>query len=128
MLTSFGAYRAAIPRDLVTQSTSFTAVSFETHPPHGLTYQDVVAAADVVISKPGYGIVSECIANNTALVYTSRGRFAEYDVFVAEMPRVLRCRFLSQDDLWRDAGTRRSRQSSRSRIHRSAGGSMAPTS
>jgi L-arabinokinase len=78
---------------------SFTAVSFETHPPHGLTYQDVVAAADVVISKPGYGIVSECIANNTALVYTSRGQFAEYDVFVAEMPRVLRCRFLSQDDL-----------------------------
>ena len=99
VLTSFGAYGAAIPRDLVTQSTSFTAVSFETHPPHGLSYQDVVAAADVVISKPGYGIVSECIANDTTLVYTSRGRFAEYDVFVAEMPRVLRCRFLSQGDL-----------------------------
>src|SRR4029077_6112677 len=77
VLTSFGAYGAAIPRDLVTKSTSFTAVSFERHPPHGLAYQDVVAAADVVISKPGYGIVSECIANNTALVYTSRGRFAE---------------------------------------------------
>jgi L-arabinokinase len=63
--------------------------------------------ADVVVTKPGYGIVSECIVNGAALVYTSRGRFAEYDVFVAEMPRVLRCRFIAQDDLlagrWSDA-------------------------
>jgi L-arabinokinase len=61
----------------------------------------------VVISKPGYGIVSECIANQTAMLYTSRGRFIEYDVFVAEMPRFLRCRFIPQDDLlagrWTDA-------------------------
>jgi UDP-N-acetylglucosamine:LPS N-acetylglucosamine transferase len=58
-----------------------------------------VAAADVVVSKPGYGIVSECVANGTALLYTSRGRFIDYDVFVAEMPRMLRCRFISQQDL-----------------------------
>jgi L-arabinokinase len=64
-----------------------------------LRYEDVVAAADVVLSKPGYGIVSECIANDTALLYTSRGRLAEYDVMVAEMPRLLRCRFLAPDDL-----------------------------
>jgi hypothetical protein len=43
--------------------------------------------------------VSECVAGNTPLLYTSRGRFAEYDVFVAEMPRVLRCGFIPQDDL-----------------------------
>ena len=66
-----------------------------------------MAAADVVVSKPGYGIVSECVANGTALLYTSRGRFIEYDMFVAEMPRVLRCRHISQEDLfagrWADA-------------------------
>ena len=43
----------------------------------------------------------------TALLYTSRGRFVEYDVFVEEMPRVLRCRYISQEDLlagrWADA-------------------------
>ena len=76
-------------------------------PPAGLLYQDLVAAADVVVSKPGYGIVSECVANGTALLYTSRGRFIEYDLFVAEMPRMLRCRYLSQEDLlagrWADA-------------------------
>jgi hypothetical protein len=64
-----------------------------------LHYEDLVAAADVVVSKPGYGIVSECIANETALLYTSRGRLVEYDVMVAEMPALLRCRFIAQDDL-----------------------------
>ena len=65
----------------------------------GFRYEDLVAAVDVVVTKPGYGIVSECIANDTALLYTSRGRFVEYDVMVREMPNVLRCRFLEQDSL-----------------------------
>lgn len=65
----------------------------------GLRYEDLVAAADVVVSKPGYGIVSECIANGAALLYTTRGRFAEEDVFVEQMPSLLRCRMISQDDL-----------------------------
>lgn len=73
----------------------------------GLRYEDLVRAADVVLSKPGYGIISECIANGTALVYTSRGRFAEYEVLVREMPRYLRCGFIDNDALlagrWRAA-------------------------
>ena len=66
-----------------------------------------MGAVDVVLTKPGYGIVSECVANDTALVYTSRGRFPEYDIFVRDMPSYLRCAFISQDDLqagrWRHA-------------------------
>ena len=58
-------------------------------------------AADVVVTKPGYGIISEAIANDTALLYTSRGRFVEYDVLVREMPRYLRAQFIEQDDLLR---------------------------
>jgi L-arabinokinase len=73
----------------------------------GLGYEDLVRAVDVVISKPGYGIVSDCIANDTALLYTSRGHFPEYDVLVREMPRVMRCGFLEMDDFrsgrWTDA-------------------------
>jgi hypothetical protein len=65
----------------------------------GLRYEDLVAAVDVVITKPGYGIVSECIANGTAMLYTSRGHFVEYDVMVLEMPKVLRCAFIPQDEL-----------------------------
>jgi hypothetical protein len=73
----------------------------------GLRYEDLVHAADVVVTKPGYGIISECIANRTAMVYTSRGRFPEYEVLVREMPRYLRGAYIEQDCLrsgrWRAA-------------------------
>lgn len=73
----------------------------------GLRYEDLVAAVDVVVTKPGFGLVAECLANDTAMLYTSRGRFAEYDVMVAEMPAFLRCEFVDIDALvagrWRDA-------------------------
>lgn len=59
-----------------------------------------LAAVDVVVSKPGYGIISECLANGTALLYTSRGHFAEYDVLVSAMPRFLRCAFFGHADLF----------------------------
>jgi L-arabinokinase len=65
----------------------------------GLRYEDLVRGADVVVTKPGYGIISEAVANGTALVYTSRGHFAEYDVLVKEMPRYLRVQFIAQEDL-----------------------------
>jgi len=73
----------------------------------GLRYEDLVAAVDVVVTKPGYGIIAECVANRTAMLYTSRGRFVEYDVLVKEMPRALRCEYLDQESLlagrWRAA-------------------------
>lgn len=73
----------------------------------GLRYPDLLRAADVVVTKPGYGIVSECIANDTALVYTPRGRFAEYPVMLEEMPKYLRCAALDNASLlsgrWRAA-------------------------
>jgi len=73
----------------------------------GLRYEDLVGAADVVVTKPGYGILSECIANHTAMLYTSRGRFVEYDAMVEAMPRYLRCQYLDQEALvagrWRAA-------------------------
>jgi L-arabinokinase len=69
-------------------------------------YEDVVAAVDVVVTKPGYGIIAECIATGTPLVYTSRGEFREYDVLVSALPRLLRSHFISHADLfagrWRD--------------------------
>src|SRR5262249_47060685 len=106
VLPSFGAYGTALPFDELRRSGRLTVLD-PAHVPEGFRYQDLVAAADVVVSKPGYGIVSECVANGAALLYTSRGRFVEYDVFVAEMPRILRCRYISQEDLlagrWADA-------------------------
>jgi L-arabinokinase len=62
-------------------------------------YEDLVGACDAVMSKPGYGIVAECIANRTPLVYTSRGRFAEYPCLVDGIEKHLPHAFLTNDDL-----------------------------
>ena len=65
----------------------------------GSSYPDLVGAADVVVTKPGYGIVSDCIGAGTRLVYTDRGDFPEYPVMVAEMPRYLPAVFASNEEV-----------------------------
>ena len=96
VLASFGAYGVS---GMVPEHEDLTVLAPAAALAPPLRYQDIVAAADLVLTKPGYGIVSECIANGTPMLYTSRGDFAEYDVFVAEMPRYLRCRFIPEDDV-----------------------------
>jgi L-arabinokinase len=59
-----------------------------------------VHAAEAVVTKPGYGIIAECIANDAAMLYTSRGHFPEYDILVEEMPKYVRSAFFSHDDLF----------------------------
>jgi len=49
---------------------------------HNLVHQDLVAACDVVVTKPGYGIVAESLINRVPVLYTSRGDFAEYPELV----------------------------------------------
>ncbi len=66
----------------------------------GVRYEDLVGAAEAVVTKPGYGIISECIANDAAMLYTSRGHFPEYEVLVEQMPKYLRSAFISHDDLF----------------------------
>jgi L-arabinokinase len=65
----------------------------------GLSYVDVVGAVDVVVTKPGYGIVTDAIGAGTRLVYTDRGDFPEYPVMVREMPRYVACAYVSSEDL-----------------------------
>jgi len=65
----------------------------------GLSYLDLVGAADVVLTKPGYGIVSDCIGSGTRIVYTDRGDFPEYPVMVAEMPRYLPAVYVPSADV-----------------------------
>ena len=65
----------------------------------GLEYIDIVGAVDVVITKPGYGIVSDAIGARTRLVYTERGDFPEYPILVEEMARWLPSRHVSNADL-----------------------------
>ena len=43
-------------------------------------YQDLTSSVDVVISKIGYGVISECFLNGTPLIYLPRDHFVEYPV------------------------------------------------
>jgi len=65
-----------------------------------LSFEDVVAAVDGVITKPGYGIVTDCLAHGTPIIYTDRGFFPEYDVLVREMAEHLATVYLSSQDLY----------------------------
>jgi hypothetical protein len=93
VVTDDGTARGALPSSNLIRVTD--AHFHET----GCRYEDLVRAVDIVVTKPGYGIVSECIANETAMLYTERGRFAEYDVLIAEIPRYLRSEFIDRDAL-----------------------------
>jgi hypothetical protein len=87
-------------RSVARKKGSCVTVNVEALYEAGVRYEDLVAAAAVVVTKPGYGIVSECIANGTAILYTSRGHFPEYDVLVEETPKYTPTAFIGQDDLF----------------------------
>ncbi len=69
-------------------------------PPDFIRFPDLVNASDLVISKPGYGIVSEIIANQTPLLYTSREDFAEYPILVQGLEQYAGSQFLPQKDFF----------------------------
>lgn len=62
-------------------------------------YEDLVRAADLVVSKPGYGIVADVIAHRVPMLYTSRGPFPEYPYLVEALRRWATCEFIPQEDL-----------------------------
>jgi len=59
-------------------------------PPGQFWYPDLVQGVDVVITKPGYGIVSEAIAHGTAVLYTRRGDFREQALLIDGLHRYTR--------------------------------------
>lgn len=79
---------------------SFISINEEAMYDAGIRYEDLVRAAEAVVTKPGYGIIAECIANDAAVLYTSRGHFPEYDVLVEDMPKYLRTAFIGQEELF----------------------------
>ena len=81
------------------RAANVTALPAEALARAGLEYPDLVGAADVVVTKPGYGIVSDCVGAGARLVYTDRGDFPEYPIMVAEMTRYLPAVHVANDDV-----------------------------
>jgi hypothetical protein len=62
-------------------------------------FTDVLIASDVVLSKPGYGIVGECLANRRPLVHLPRHGFAETPYLYEAMEGVMPHRAIELEDL-----------------------------
>jgi hypothetical protein len=62
-------------------------------------YEDLVRAADVVVTKPGYGIVADVISHQVRILYTDRGNFAEYPYLVRALSECGTAEFIPQDQL-----------------------------
>ena len=64
-------------------------------------YLALTAASDVVVTKPGYGIVADCLANQVPVLYTDRGPFREYSVLAEALERFGHARYVPQQDVRR---------------------------
>jgi L-arabinokinase len=62
-------------------------------------YVSFLAACDAVVTKPGYGMVADCLANRVAVLFTDRGPFREYDVLAEALQRLGRARYLPRQAL-----------------------------
>lgn len=70
------------------------------HQVSGDNFSDLVASVEVVVSKPGFGIVSDCIANEKPLVYVPRTDFSEAFLLEAAIQRHLRHVRLETEDAY----------------------------
>ena len=62
-------------------------------------YEDLVRAVDVVVTKPGYGIVADVISHQVRTLYTERGEFAEYPYLTQALDECATAEFIPQDEL-----------------------------
>ena len=64
------------------------------------SFSDVLATVDSVLSKPGYGLLSECIVNRKPLAYVDRRDFIEYPILEKAIQRYVRGVHIPQEDLY----------------------------
>lgn len=110
VLLSFGGfYNAQIDFNSLTKLKNYFFLSFSNTPlknpknikvlpPRFIDHHHLLKVCDIVVSKPGYGIVAECIVNKKPLLYTSRGDFAEYSILTKGMKRYIPNLFIPRDD------------------------------
>jgi L-arabinokinase len=63
-------------------------------------FADMLASMDLVVTKPGFGIVSDCIANDKPIIYADREHFREYDILVENIRKYCRYAFIPSRDLY----------------------------
>lgn len=64
-------------------------------------FSDIIASVDAVVSKPGFGILSDCIVNRKPLIYAERRNFLEYPILETGIQRYLKHIHIPAADLYR---------------------------
>ena len=65
-----------------------------------ISFSDVLASADMAVTKPGYGILSDCVVNAKPIVYAEREDFIEYPLLEKELKRYLKNVHIPAVDLY----------------------------
>ncbi|PJZ69234.1 glycosyl transferase [Leptospira perolatii] len=63
-------------------------------------YPNLIRACDYVLTKPGYGILSEAYYAGTPVIYTDRGNFAEYEALVSELKAKFKSAYIPHESLY----------------------------
>ena len=63
-------------------------------------FSDVLASVDGVVTKPGYGVLSDCVANAKPMVYAEREDFIEYPLLERELKRYLKNVHIPAEELY----------------------------
>ena len=66
-----------------------------------ISFVDVLASMDAVISKPGYGILSDCVVNRKPLIYADRSDFLEYPILEDAIHKYLKYLHIPAANLYR---------------------------
>ena len=91
VLLSFGGHGFHVPYEVyVNKYPDFTFLTFSSDPsaapnvitlnPQEAYHPDILNASDLVLTKLGYGIVTECISHGVPIAYPPRRNFPEFEV------------------------------------------------
>ncbi len=64
-------------------------------------FSDVVASVDGVITKPGFGILSDCLVNAKPIIYADRRDFPEYAILEAAIKKYFKNLHIPVEKLYR---------------------------
>ncbi|MCS6772336.1 MAG: hypothetical protein NZ740_09985 [Kiritimatiellae bacterium] len=66
-----------------------------------VSYADVLASCDAVLTKPGFGVLSDCAVNGKPIIYVERTDFREYPILEAAVRQYYRSVHLPAEQLYR---------------------------
>ncbi len=66
-----------------------------------MPFSDVIASVDIVVTKPGFGVLSECVVNRKPMVYVDRTDFLEYPILEEAVQRYLQHQHIPAEQLYR---------------------------